>query len=430
VQNNNPSTLIALPDHTKLPTGMAKLAATEREKLEQQLAELQSVRKELVKKKEFATTKFLQTGILLSTYQAKLAAYHPDGTPKLLAMGVRDKPTPCDSELFIRGEVEKPGPIVPRGFIEILCDQKVPEFKEKSGRLELANWIASESNPLTARVIVNRVWLNLFGQGMVTTPDNFGMSGQRPSHPELLDYLALRFMEEGWSIKTLIREIVMSRVYRLDNSYLEQNHEKDPDNIWLWRMSPRRLDADAIRDAMLLTAGVLELTPPQGSVVAEGGEGYVAGLDRLGLLIEIRHRCRSVYLPTIRGRPFESLDVFDGVDGSLVMGQREQTTDPAQSLYLLNSSYVQQLAISASGKFKELASDHRTRVNQIYLSFFGRSASEIEQSAAIEFMNRYREELQNNRVTNQRNRLSAPDTAAWGAFCQSLWASSEFLVRK
>ncbi len=453
IQNNNTSSLLPLPDAVGMAAGVSPLSATERSRLEQQVADLKEKRAALAREKKFATSEAVANGILLTTQQAKLNAYHCDGSAKLLAMGVRDRSTPRDSELFIRGEVEKPGAVVPRGVPVALRTLLRPQARTGegtvqeniqsdslasdsglneasaqpallgSGRLELANWIASDRNPLTARVFVNRVWLHLFGRGLVTTPDNFGASGQLPSHSELLDYLAVSFMEDGWSVKKLIRRIVVSRVYRLDGNFVETNFSKDPDNVWLWRMSPRRLDAEAIRDAMLLTAGKLDVKPPVGSPVAQGGEGYTAGLDRSGLLVESKLNCRSVYLPVIRGRVLESLAEFDGIDGSVVTGQRSETTVPSQSLYLLNSPYVLGLATSAAQRVLTAATDPQQRVDLAYREWFGRSPTDTELNAALEFINRFRQQ-----ATARPG--ATPEFLAWTAFCQSLWASSEFLVRR
>jgi cephalosporin-C deacetylase-like acetyl esterase len=438
IQNNNPSQLLPLPEGAAMPAGVPTMTAAERERLEKQIAGLRAERQEMVRRKEFATSKFVQGGILLNTLEGKLKSYEADGTPKRLAMGVRDRAVAKDSELFIRGEVEKPGPIVPRGFVQVLCsaDRRL-SLREStpvrgangddrgSGRLELADWIASADNPLTARVIVNRVWLNLFGRGLVPTPDNFGVSGQPPSHPELLDHLAVTFVEDGWSIKELIRRIALSRVYRLDSSWVESNFEKDPENVWLWRMSPRRLDAEAIRDAMLLTAGKLDLKPPVGSVVATGGEGYTGGVERGNQLAESKFNCRSVYLPVIRGRAFESLDLFDGLDGSMVTGQRDQTTVPSQSLYLLNSPYVLGLASAAAQRLIEDAEDPAGRIDLAYLRSFGRLPTDTERNAALAFIDSYRQQAAAQKLPN-----TTPEFTAWLTFCQSLWASGEFLVRK
>jgi len=424
IQNNNPGSLLNLPESSESPTGVPSLNDEQRQRLEERIAELRTSRREMVRNKSFATSEFVQNGILLNTLESKLTAYHKDGTPKLLAMGVRDRQTPRDSELFVRGEVVKPGAIVPRGFVQVLCGPETPAISSGSGRLELAEWIASPHNPLTARVMVNRVWLNLFGRGLVTTPDNFGKSGQAPSHPELLDYLAVSFVEDEWSVKKLIRRLVLSRVYRLDSKHHDGNHAVDPDNVNLWRMSPRRLDSEAIRDAMLATAGMLDLEPPTGSVVARGGEGYTGGLERGGQLAERNFVKRAVYLPVIRGRAFESLDVFDGVDGSMVTGQRDQTTVPAQSLFLLNSPFVTGLATNAAGRLVQAAADPAARVNQAYLLWFGRNATEAEKQNALGFVNRYR-----SLAAGAGKAGSNPEFAAWVTFCQSLWASAEFLER-
>ena len=425
IQNNNPSDLLMLPQGAGMTAGVPPLSSPERERLEEQIADLRAKRAELAKNKQFASLEFVQNGILLNTLEAKLNAYEFDGRPKVLAMGVRDRSTAKDSELFVRGEIEKPGPMVPRGFVRVLCGSSAPTVSSGSGRLELADWIASADNPLTARVFVNRVWLNLFGRGLVPTPDNLGVSGQAPSHPELLDHLAVTFVEDGWSPKKLIRRIVVSRVYRLDATFVDANFEKDPDNVWLWRMSPRRLDAEAIRDAMLATAGRLDLKPPVGSAVAIGGEGYTGGMERRGQLFEQRFNYRSVYLPAIRGRVFESLAEFDGVDGSVVTGQRSETTVPSQSLYLLNSPYVLGLASSAAQRLLKDAGDPGKRIDLAFQRWFSRTPTDTERNAALAFLDRYRDKAKGDgRVAG------GPEVAAWIAFCQSLWASGEFLVRK
>jgi hypothetical protein len=438
IQNNNPSDLLTLPQGTGMTAGVPPLSPAARERLEKQIADVRAERQEMARKKEFASLKFVQNGILLNTLEAKLKAYETDGTPKVLAMGVRDRAVARDSELFVRGEVEKPGPTVPRGFVQVLCSAESRlSLREStpirgsqgdnlgSGRLEMADWIASADNPLTARVFVNRVWLNLFGRGLVPTPDNFGVSGQTPSHPELLDHLAVTFVEEGWSIKKLIRRIALSRVYRLDATFVEANFEKDPENVWLWRMSPRRLDAEAIRDAMLATAGKLDLKPPVGSAVAVGGEGYTGGIERGGQLAEQRFNCRSVYLPAIRGRVFESLAEFDGVDGSVVTGQRSETTVPSQSLYLLNSPYVLGLANLAAQRLLKDTDESGQRIDLAYQRWFGRTPTDTERNAALAFLDRYQD-----KARSEARTTGGPEVAAWTAFCQSLWASGEFLVRK
>ena len=189
--------------------------------------------------------------------------------PCLPAMGVLDCEKVVNAPLLERGDVGKPGKPVPRGFprvVELLDAPKAAS--DRSGRLELARWLAHPDHPLTARVMANRVWRHLFGAGIVRTVDNFGTSGERPSHPELLDQLAVRFVADGWSVKKLIREIVLSRSYRQSSTYDENAFRTDPENRLLWRAAKRRLDAEAIRDAMLAVSGELDAARPAGSLVA------------------------------------------------------------------------------------------------------------------------------------------------------------------
>lgn len=425
VQNRNPSDLLMLPTGSGIPAGIPAITPRERQLLERRITLAREQRTTLLKERKTATSEFLRAGIQLNTFEGRLKTYEPDGTPKLLAMGVRDRETPQDSPMYIRGEVERPGKTVPRGFVQVLCGDSPATIGQGSGRLELAEWIASADHPLTARVIVNRVWQHVFGRGLVPTPDNFGVSGQPPSHPELLDHLVVTFVEDGWSMKRLIRHLVLSRVYRLDFVHDEANAKIDPENVWLWRMSPRRLDAESIRDAMLATAGKLDLQPPIGSIIAEEGEGYTGALERGSKLSDDNFNCRSVYLPVIRGKSFESLVVFDGVDGSAITGQRPMTIVPSQSLYLLNSPFVMGLAQAAAQRLMTERSNAEARIDLAYQRWFGRSASETERDATIAFLERYRESAREGDSS-----IRHPEFSAWTVFCQSLWASGEFLLRR
>ncbi len=171
------------------------------------------------------------------------------------AMGARDSAKPINSKIRIRGEASHYGDTVPRGVLQAIAVSDLPQIAEKeSGRLQLAKWLTSRENPLTARVKVNRVWQQLFDRGLVSTPDDFGVTGSRPSHPLLLDYLAAKFMAQDWSVKKLIREIVLSRTYQMASDVKSQGTELDPDNVLLWRMPLRRLDVEAYRVRGLLLA--------------------------------------------------------------------------------------------------------------------------------------------------------------------------------
>ena len=174
----------------------------------------------------------------------------------------RDAEVPKDARLAVRGDKKNLGPAVPRRFLSVLIDGDSDRFEQGSGRLELARAIASPRNPLTARVFVNRLWQWRFGRGLVSTPSNFGQLGERPTHPELLDWLAAEFVESGWSIKKLDRAILLSDAYRRSSRVVAANHEADADNRLLWRFSPvRRLDAETLRDSLLSVSGRLDRTP-------------------------------------------------------------------------------------------------------------------------------------------------------------------------
>ena len=232
----------------------------------------------------------LRTANRLATLSTKLAVVDENGEPHSYCMGVQEKRDPIDVKLLVRGEIDQPAQTVARGFPRVLCSTPVRISNDSSGRLELANWLGSQDNPLTARVMVNRIWQHMIGQGIVTSTENFGVTGQAPSHPALLDYLAVEFMESGWSVKSLISQIANSRVYRISTAYDEQHHKYDPNNALLWRANPKRLDAEAIRDAMLSISGEMDFDRPRGSEVAKAG--YLRVRD--GSLGDSRANAREV----------------------------------------------------------------------------------------------------------------------------------------
>ena len=423
IQNAHPSPLFTLPEGSGQPAGVAKLSSAELARLKRQLATLEKERDELRKaRKLFATREGIVNNFRRAQIEGRLASYEEDGTPKRLAMGVRDRILIRNSPIYQRGEIDKPGEVVPRGVVQVVS-RDPPKIRKGSGRLELARWLASKDNPLTARVMVNRVWLHLFARGLVATPDNFGSSGRRPSHPELLDYLAVSFQENGWSVKKLIRQIVLSRSYRLASTHDGRNHEIDPDNVLVWRMSKRRLEAEPLRDAMLAVSGQLNLAPPGGSVVARFGEGLSQALMRGGPP-DLRSNYRSVYLPVLRDQPFDSMALFDFADSSVVSGERATTTVPSQGLYLLNNPFVIRQAEAAAVRLTREASTDDERIRLAYLHFLGRPASAPEVKTALDFLAAYPKVLENDGVGRRR---FGPLT--WTAFCQALFASAEFQYR-
>jgi hypothetical protein len=304
-------------------------------------------------------------------------------------------------------------------------------IRSGSGRKELADWIASKDNPLTARVMVNRVWLNLFGQGLVPTPDNFGVAGRPPTNPALLDHLAVTFVEDGWSIKKLIRRVVLSRAYQLDSRADPRCVEADPDNALVWRMTPRRLDAEALRDSMLAASGLPDLTPPVGSAVARAGEGpsnrpALVGGGLAQAVNDPRNNRRSVYLPVIRDNLPEALELFDGADPSLVVSERPTTTVPAQGLFLLNSPFALRVADAAADRVMTATTADSELVRAAYQLAYGRTPTEGELTTATRFVEQYR-------ATGRGGRGFAPRTAdrdTWAALMQALLASAEFQYRR
>jgi hypothetical protein len=361
----------------------------------------------------------------LATMTARLDEYDEDGTPKLKAMTVRDREEVVDSPLFDRGEIDKPLAVVPRGFLQVLGAETIPLPERASGRRELADWIADRGNPLAARVMVNRVWSHLFGRGLVPTPDNFGTAGMPPDNQPLLDHLAIGFMEDGWSVKRLIRRIVQSRAYQLSSRHDSKNFAIDPENVTIWRMSPLRLDAEVLRDCLLSVAGRLESRPLVGSEVAQAGEDNSNSLLRRLAAIDAEHRHRAIYLPVVRDSVVESLALFDFADPSVVVGQRTITTVPSQSLFLLNSRFVEKQALAAAERMIEVPSVDGRRWRYAYLTLLGREPSVAEVEEGERFLAAYRGSLAGEKHAEERL-----ERQAWGVVCQALMASSDFLYRR
>lgn len=339
---------------------------------------------------------------------AALQAYSHRGQPRVFAMGTQDRDAALPTRLLVRGELDKPAQFVERGVLQVLSPQgkhtlaaltndasfrrhranglPSPSYRSDSGRLELAEWISSPENPLTARVIANRVWHWMFGRGLVRTVDDFGHAGEKPSHPELLDFLATRLIEENWSIKTMIREIALSRTWQLASTYDAQNYAIDPDNQFCWRMNSRRLEAEAIRDALLAVSGQLDLQRPLGTYLREAGEGGVGQNVFEPVIRSIDANTRSVYLPRVRSVLPEMLETFDAPDASLVIGSRETTSSPLQSLFLMNNSFVQDHAAALAERLGNLPREKQ--ITMAYEYAFGRQPTDRERELASQFLGR------------------------------------------
>jgi cytochrome c553 len=311
-----------------------------------------------------------------------------------VAQGARDAAIVADAAIRIRGEAEKHGAVVPRGFLSVVHFAGQPTIAPgHSGRLELAQWLTSPQNPLVSRVIVNRVWHHLFGSGLVKTVDNFGINGDVPSHLELLDHLANRLIRDGWSLKKLVRSIMLTRAYRLSASAPAEPESIDPDNRLVWRHSPRRLDAEEIRDATLAVAGQLDLSRPVGSpamqlpVIELANNGPPA--QRMAAAAAAS-RHRSVYLPLLRGLTPNSLAAFDFAEQGMVTGARDTTTVAPQALYLLNDPFVrtESQALAAQLLAATQLSDAE-RIDRAYRLVFGRPARGTETARAADYLADY-----------------------------------------
>jgi hypothetical protein len=368
--------------------------------------------------KEFSIRDALRIFWTSGGIEGQLEKVDESGQALPLAMGVQDRQRIVNSPLLERGEINKPGQRIPRGFprvIEIADAPRIP-FRQ-SGRLEFAKWLTHADHPLTARVMANRVWRHLLGAGLVRTMDNFGFSGERPSHPELLDTLAVKFVANGWSIKKLVREIVLSCTYRQSSAYREDAFRTDPENRLLWRAAKRRLDAEAIRDAMLVVAGELDSARPVGSLVGTKiGDRPISliGLDPKIPADLDGSKHRSVFLPVLRDRLPDVLDLFDFAEPSLVTGERETTNVPVQALYLMNSSFVQSRAIGLADRLQREAGEHERRLRHAFVLCFSRAPDAEEIKLATAFF-----EAEKSLADNQYKQQLAN-------YCQALLATAEF----
>ena len=324
------------------------------------------------------------------------------------AMGMRDG-KPVDCALREGGMAWDRGAVPPRGDLRI---PGLPEFptipEDSSGRLQLAQWIASPENPLTARVAVNRVWLHLFGKGLVESVDNFGATGTAPSHPELLDHLAVDFMADDWSMKRLIRRLMLSRAYQMSSEAQAKGMAEDPDNTLYWRVSPRRLQLEPLRDSLLQVSDRLETEPPAPGVMAgNGGKGRSKVRGEIGF----HSPYRTIYLPVIRDLLPETYGIFDFPDPSSVSGQRHITTAPPQALFFLNSSFVEDCADDLAQWVLANSAGVEEGVELSYLRSLARKPTIDETREAIDFLDSLQE---------------GEEAQRWATFLQALLGSAEF----
>ncbi|MEY3174771.1 MAG: hypothetical protein RLZZ436_2685 [Planctomycetota bacterium] len=297
---------------------------------------------------------------------------------------------PRDIELRLRGEPDLKGDVVPRSIPVALRTAGNPRMPENgSGRLELAQWLTSSRNPLTARVMVNRVWSHLFGRGLVDSVDNFGLSGSIPEHPELLDHLAAAFIKDDWSVKQLIRRIVLSRVYRLRTEHSAEDLRRDEGNVHFGRANLRRLEAEIVRDSLLAISGQLDRGRPTGAPFdpAFTGDLTRAGRGSAEVQKAFARPIRSIYLPVFRSEIPQMFSVFDFAEPDQVNGLRDVTTVPPQALFMLNNPFVIDASDRIAGQLLEGSpGDQAALVRQVWRRVYCRTPTPIESTTAIAFL--------------------------------------------
>lgn len=340
-----------------------------------------------------------------------------------LVMGVIDRNDPSDTKLRVRGEADEMGETIARGFLTIGSVGNVPKIDgSTSGRSTLADWIVQEDNPLTARVAVNRIWQHLFGRGIVRSTDNFGASGDRPTHPELLDWLASEFRSNGWSVKNSIRQIANSRAYRMASADDAKGLEVDPDNDYFWRANHRRLEVEAMRDAMLFASGQLDTNPEKGSIVSTVGDGDIGRNLQAGQFEKTNNK-RSVYLPIVRGALPEILNIFDFPEPSIISGSRDVTTVATQALFMMNSDFVIDQSKHLAKRMLAENMDDTARVKLAYEVTLSRQPTGDEIEVALKYVADTATSLGSTKTNSKSEEI---DNQAWAALAQAMFGSAEF----
>ena len=327
---------------------------------------------------------------------------------------------PVDAKVQLQGDPESLGAVVRRNApvaLQSNGDLEIPEGT--SGRLQLAEWISSPRNPLTARVMVNRIWRHHFGRGLVETPSNFGVAGSAPTHPELLDWLARRFIDSGWSIKAMHRLLMHSRTYRLASDGLEEYEIVDPGNETYWRYQRNQLDAEAVRDAMLAISGDLDLTTA-GPHPFPAIRTWDYSQHHPFVQVYPTNR-RSVYLMTQRIERHPYLAIFDGADTNQSTGERSESIVPQQALFLMNHPFVQERAQGLARRLLK-SLDERERIARAYRLAWGRPPNEDDIDQASAYVTRYREQLMTHGIPPKD-----VDAEAWTSFARLMLTSNEFL---
>ena len=359
----------------------------------------------------------LQTKAQLKKLRDELAALEKAGPDLPTAMGVTEDKV-ADIAIHVRGNPLKLGDIVPRRTPPVLRGPRVPQFTAKeSGRRQLAEWLVDPQHPLTARVFVNRVWRWHFGKGLVRTTDNFGLLGEAPSHPELLDWLARRFIADGWSVKSLHRLILMSSTYQQASIATSETIDHDPANRLFGRVEVRRLEAEAVRDALLAISGQLDTTMG-GSLLKLKNRAYFFDHTSKDLTTYDSRR-RSLYLPIVRNNVFDLLQLLDFPDPAVSTGNRATTVVASQALLMLNSDFAMQAATALADRLLADSAHDAQRLSRLYVIAFGREPTADEQQADRAFL------AQVAQVQSTASDADQLRRQAWSTLCHVVLAANE-----
>ena len=327
---------------------------------------------------------------------------------------------PENAKLQLRGDPKRLGDEVPRHFPAILGGQVLPADNRTSGRLQLAEWVSDPQNPLTARVLVNRIWQHHFGKGIVQTPNDFGRQGKPPTHPELLDFLATRFIESGWSIKAMHRLILLSHTWQLASSNVAESTRLDPHNELFWHFTRQRLDAESIRDTLLFVSGDLDETSPGGHPFPAQNTWGFTQHNPFFAAYESRHR--SVYLMQQRLRKNPYLALFDGADPNSSTAIRQPSTTPLQALFVMNGLLAHTAATKFAERLTTSSPEEAARVTLAYQLALNRAPTTDEQQDCTDFLQSYR-----SRLTALKTPADQIESKTWSAFARALLSGNELI---
>ncbi|HWB13693.1 MAG TPA: PSD1 and planctomycete cytochrome C domain-containing protein [Pirellulales bacterium] len=359
-----------------------------------------------------------ETKAQLKQMRETLAALEKQAPTLPTAMGVCEGEV-ADVAICVRGNHLTTGAVVPRRFPQVLAgEQQSPIDGRQSGRRQLAEWLVGPDHPLTARVMINRIWRWHFGNGLVRSTDNFGRLGEPPSHPELLDWLARQFIDSGWSIKAMHRLMTLSRTYQMGSAYDARAAAVDPENRLRWRMDARRLEAEEIRDSLLAVGGLLDRSMG-GPVLQVKNREYLFDHTSKDLTRYDSHR-RSIHLPVVRNNLYDVFQLFDATDAAVAEGNRLTTTVAPQALFMMNSDLIAEASESlATSLLAGTDLDDPALIRRLYLLAYSRQPSDVEIERSMFLLVRF-ESLAEGQPVQRRHR-------AWSWLCQVILAANEFV---